>query len=375
MKIKTFNKKNINTNSLFILLLSILILNILFFPKPCMDGCLKGLKLFVFSLFPSLFPFLVICNLIMYFNGAQIYGNLLGPLLCKPLGLPLNCSVVIILSFLCGYPMGAKYTCDLYSEGILDYKTSEKLLNIASNASPLFILGTVAINMMNNKNIGYILLFSNYASCFIMGLLMREKQHTLNTVERKSIHKNETTSSPSFSKAFSLSIDDAITVVLKVAGFVIVFAIITEIIQSATFFKNICLNSTTSTAITSLLLGILEITNGCNNISILSIPLFLKVGLLSFLISFSGICIILQVYTFLFRYNFPIKKYISRKFFQGIISGLLSISIFFITSQKESVLTLSTDPYGIKLSHMFLLSLLLFVLPFCISKIKGLLSK
>lgn len=375
MKIKTLKKNMLNTNSILILFLSILILNILFFPKPCMDGCLKGLKLFVFSLFPSLFPFLVICNLIIHFNGAQIYGNLLGPLLCKPLGLPLNCSVVLILSFLCGYPMGAKYTCDLYTEGLLDYKTSEKLLNIASNASPLFILGTVAINMMNNKNVGYILLFSNYASCFIMGLLMKEKKHMLTYNKTTPIHKNKTSSPPSFSKAFSLSIDDAITVVLKVAGFVIVFAIISEIIQSTSFFKNVCLTNTTSTTITSVLLGILEITNGCNNISLLNIPLFSKVGILSFLISFSGICIILQVYTFLFKYDFPIKKYIVRKFFQGIISGLLSIFIFFITSQKESVLTLSTDPYGIRLSHMLFLSIILFILPFCISKIKSILSK
>ena len=109
------------TLSLFITLSCTLVLYMIIQnPKLCIDSALNGAKLFFNSVFPSLFPFLVIVNIIIAFNGIFIYSKFLGPLLCRPLKLPSCCSIVLIVSLLCGYPLGAKYTVQLYEKGLID---------------------------------------------------------------------------------------------------------------------------------------------------------------------------------------------------------------------------------------------------------------
>ncbi|WP_142414447.1 sporulation integral membrane protein YlbJ [Hathewaya massiliensis] len=363
---KYFKKNKNKNNKVFIFILSILVLNIIIFPKPCMDGSIKGLKLFINSVFPCLFPFLVLCNLIIYFNGVEVYAKVLGPILCKPLRLPFSCSVVLILSFLCGYPMGAKYTADLYEKNIIDFATSERLLNIASNASPLFVMGTISITMLKSSFLGYILLISNYLSCLILGFLLRGKNKPNLKKSNNTIAVNNKTS---FSKAFSHSIEDAINVCITVSGFVVFFSVIIEIIRSNT--QSIA--STKSNVLFSFLLGLLEITNGCHGVSSMNIPMSIKLSLISFLMSFSGICIILQVHSFIYKYNFSIKKYILRKFVQGIISALISIIIYlFSYNSISSFLNLNT--YNKKfdfLNYLFLCGCILIV-PMLLEKLKRL---
>lgn len=358
-------EKNKNKNKVFILILSILVLNIIIFPKPCVTGAVKGLKLFINAVFPCLFPFLVLCNLIIYFNGIDVYAKILGPLICKPLKLPFSCSIVIILSFLCGYPMGAKYTADLYEKKIIDFTTAEKLLNIASNASPLFIMGTISMNMLNINSLGYILLASNYLSCFIIGLLLKNKNkpvlNNYNNVRRDN--------NSSLSKAFSHSVEDAINVCINVSGFVIFFSVLMEIIKSNT--QSIA--STKGHILFSFLLGLLEITNGCYSISSINIPMGIKLSLISFLISFSGICIILQVHSLIYKYNFSIKKYIARKFLQGIISGLISL-IIYLFNYNSIFSFLNNDNHNLtfNFSSYFLICSSILIIPVISQKIKKL---
>ncbi|CAM3744802.1 sporulation integral membrane protein YlbJ [Hathewaya histolytica] len=355
-------------NKIFILILSFLILNIIIFPKPCMDGSLKGLKLFIQAVFPCLFPFLVLCNLIIAFNGIELYAKLLGPILCKPLNLPTSCSVVILLSFLCGYPMGAKYTSDLYEKKIIDFNTAEKLLNIASNASPLFIMGTISMAMLNNKRLGYILLISNYISCILMGIILKTKNNLDIKNKTKFKHNFQT---PTFSKAFSSSIEDALNISILVGGFVIFFSMITEIIRSNTILS--IAPHLKNKTLFSFLLGLLEITNGCHSISSMVIPTELKLILISFLISFSGLCIILQVYAFLYKYNFSIKKYVRRKFLQGILAAVISLGLYTIsTNSRFSFAQYSSNNYNINFSIYIIIVSLILLIPLVYTKIKKL---
>lgn len=81
-----------------------------------------------------------------------------------------------MVSFLCGYPLGAKYAADLYENDIISFSTFERLVNIASNPGPLFIIGAVGTSMLKNKYLGYILLISCYLSCIAMGIILPNKK-------------------------------------------------------------------------------------------------------------------------------------------------------------------------------------------------------
>jgi sporulation integral membrane protein YlbJ len=321
--------KKYDKNTILTFLCSILILYIVLNPKECIGFTIAGAKLFFYAVFPSLFPFLVIVNLIISFGGIQIYSRLLGNLLCKPLGLPKQCSLVLLVSIFCGYPLGARYAAELYDQNLIDNKTFQRLLNIATNGSPLFIIGSVGTTMLGHPQLGYILIISNLLSCIIMGLLLpgRYKFNHNNYQNKFYIPKNV-----NIGVSMKLALEDAIKTCMSIGSFVMIFSVLINIIKSngyfhtaLTFISNYTLIPTE--IIQGLTLGIIEVTNGCNLIATSSLPYNSKLVITSFLIAFSGLSITSQVYSLVYKHGVSMKKYLSLKVVQGIISSLITLLI------------------------------------------------
>jgi len=364
-----------NKNVLITIICSLLILQIIAAPKICIDGAISGALLFFYKVFPSLFSFLVVSNVILSYDGVYIYSKMLGNALCKPLKLPKSCSFVLIISVLCGYPLGAKYACDLYERNIVDLKTCERLLNIASNASPLFILGSVGISMLKSPLIGYILLLSNLLSCIAMGFIIPSK-----IIYKKNVpEKNHIYSNMNIGNVLKESVENSIKTCLSIGGFVTVFSVINSI------FKNNYLFSVLVYQISNILhiskdivegsiLGIIEMTNGCSLISSSSASIFTKIAIVSFLFTFSGLSIICQVYSFTYKLDVSMKKYTLRKVFQGLICSFISILLYNIATFNFSKQTFTYN-YSVhkNIENIFILTLFILIFPWLFFKIKNLL--
>lgn len=363
-----------NINVLITIICSILIVQIILAPKVCIDGVISGALLFFYKVFPSLFSFLVVSNIILAYDGVYIYSKLIGKLLCRPLRLPVNCSFVLIISMLCGYPLGAKYACELCEKNLIDLSTCERLLNIASNASPLFILGSVGISMFKNSTIGYILLLSNLLSCMIMGLLMPSKKTYINQIHEKKhiyIHEN-------IGKVIKSSIENTIKNCMSIGGFVIIFSVVNNILKNNFLFNSLIQELSkfmgiSSDIIEGSLLGIIEMTNGCNLISSSTASFTLKIIIVSFLFTFSGVSIISQVYSFTYKFKISMKKYVIGKVFQGIICSTLSFLIYHLFFNRLSEETF-LPYYKITgdLSSIFAFILILLILPWLLFRISKL---
>ena len=336
-------------------------------PNVCIRYTISGAKLFFYAVFPSLFPFLVLINIIISYDGINIYSKLLGNIICKPLKLPKESTIALIVSVLCGYPLGARYTCDLYQKKIIDTNTFERLLNIASNASPLFVIGTVGVSMMSSSKIGYILLLSNILSCLFMGLIIPSKNTFGNVINKINNYQKQPNTNINIGITLKNSIEDAIKNSLNIGGFIVVFSVITGIIKDNVMF-HIVLNKLSllvglsSDFIEGLFLGMLEVTNGCNFISSSNSSLIVKLPILSFLIAFSGLSIISQVYSYTYKYNVSIKKYVARKFIQAIISSILSIILYYVFLSSTSIFTFyNTSIYSN--NNLYILILLILLIP------------
>lgn len=317
-------------NIIIIIICSLLILQMILQPNLCIGGAIFGAQLFFYKVFPTLFPFLIISNIMLAYNGVQFYSNLLGKLLCAPLKLPNECSFVLIISALCGYPLGAKYACDLYERNDIDIETCQRLINIASNPSPLFIIGAVGTSMLQSPKFGYIILFSCYASCFLIGLLIR----TPNKIYARKI-TNQKLKSTNIGKILKESIDNSIKTSLSVGGFVIIFSVLNYIIKSnivfnITFTNLAAIFNISTSYLQGVFLGIIEMTNGCYFISSSQIANIAKISTIGFMLSFSGLSVISQVYSFTYKYNLSFKTYIIRKFIQAVITVLLIITLLFL---------------------------------------------
>ncbi|MDT8716460.1 sporulation integral membrane protein YlbJ [Clostridium sp. 19966] len=370
--------KSLNINRIIIFICTFFIIYFIALPKTCINSTISGTKMFFVSVFPSLFAFLIICNILIKYNGINIYAKIIGKPLCAPLRLPASCSLVLIISALCGYPLGAKYSSELYDKKIIDFNTFERLINIASNASPVFIVGTVGISMLNSNIIGYLLLATSYMTCIIMSLILpiNNKNHNFRSENSFKKNNNEDKSSLNIGIVLKESIEGSIKSSLSIGGYIIFFSVIIDTLKnsfaSRYLLYHVFGNSIFSNIIYSLCLGLIEITNGCKLLSELSIPLYTKGVIISFLMSFGGLSILSQVYSFLCKYqNISIKKYIRRKLLQGCISSMVFSILFF---SFESYSTLSTF-YAEKtnsISPLYILPLLILIIPMLLFRMKRL---
>ena len=62
--------------------------------KDCIDAALVGVSLVIKTIVPTIFPFSVICNLLISYDGVWLYSKILGPIFCKPLKLSKQSSFV-----------------------------------------------------------------------------------------------------------------------------------------------------------------------------------------------------------------------------------------------------------------------------------------
>lgn len=337
------------TKSLIIsALLSAIILFFIIKPQSCIDYTLQGLNLFMKSVFPTIFPFLVICNMLIAFNGINIYSKLLGRSLTKPLGLSENSNFALVASIFCGYPIGARYSAELYEEGYISTEEFNRLINIASNSGPIFTIGALGVGMMNNKTAGIIIMISCYISAFLIGIIIKPK----NSTDQKSLPVINKKNPPakSFGTILKDSVSDGINGIMIIGGYIILFSIIINIIKDNNITKNLLniLSSkyTHANDIYGIVLGTIDLTNGCNIITTSSsFDIKIKACIISFFCAFGSLSVVAQVNSFLYKFHVNMKRYIVLKLVQGIISCLITFIIFsFIPT---TVLTYSSSAIGL----------------------------
>ena len=160
------------------------------------------------------------------------------------------------------------------------------------------------------------------------------------TKKKKDVHQENhlpplKSTTSNFGTAIKSAVENAINTVLAIGGFIVIFSVIISLIKESQYISYIFDNlehliNFASGTLYGIFLGSIEITNGCNIISNLSISIPLKVSIISFLCSFSGLAIIAQVSSFVSETNIHFLKYIFFKLIQGIISFFITYCLTFI---------------------------------------------
>lgn len=330
----------LSKNQIITILITLFIVLFIINLNTCMQSTFTGLNLVIKAILPTIFPFSVICNLIIHYDGISFYSNILGPIICKPLKLSNCSSFPIVASLLCGYPLGCKYCCDLYELGYISKEEYLRLLNIASNASPIFLIGSVGAAMLGNIKYGFILLLGNYLAPLIIGFFTKKNTHEFNNSNEYPL---KTDGSYNFGIIIKTSIENAINTTLQVGAFVIIFSIIIAIIKNNSLINIIFNNvekllSLSPNSLYGIFLGSIEYTNGCKILTSISSSIIFKLSAISFICSFSGLSIIGQISSFTGKFNISLKKYSFIKFIQGIISFIITFifSSIFISIETTS---------------------------------------
>jgi len=283
---------------------------ILFNFKIITNNILLSFNICFNSLFPSLIPFIFLSNIIIKYNLLEEFIKLFKPI-STIFKINNNSVIVFILSMISGTPSNSKYLKDLYDYNLIKEIDIEKCLYFCHFVNPIFILNGIGINFLNNKTSGYIILISNILASIMLGLIYRNKSYT-NNYKYKSNNKNN-----KFINILNESIINTASTLLIIMGTITFCLLLTGIID---IIFNIDNNY-------KFLYGFIEITQGLNYLSSSNLNINLKTIIASFLTSFGGFCIHLQVFSILDNKKIRYIPYFISRLLHGLLSIIITLFI------------------------------------------------
>ena len=314
--------KKILSNVLLLLIMILISVEVLIESADVLESVKFSFNIWENSIFPSLFPFFVIGNILIDLGFPKLLGTLLKDVMYKLFKINGTGAFIIILSILSGFPSSAKYTKELYLNGEINDKEATKLLTFTHFSNPLFILGTLSITFLNNKEIGMCILISHYIGNLFIGLIFRnyyisKKDTTKVSLKNAIISMNSSRTDKSFGQMLSNAITSSISTLLLILGTVTIFLVLTTLINN---------NLSVSLYYKSIINGIFEMTQGLKYLSMLKIPLYKQALISVFFISFGGLSVHMQVLSIISDTKIKYFPYIISR----ILHASISTIIFFI---------------------------------------------
>lgn len=324
-----FNQmKKIRFSARNVVVLLVLLLLIIFIlgTETYLASVKNGLNLYVVAVLPSMLPFFFFSKLLTELDFASDAGKLLArPLKYLYRSPPLG-GYVLIMSMLCGYPVGAKLVGEFFASGLIDEHQAKKISAFTSTSGPLFIVGTVGVSMFGNKTYGFALLVAHYVGTLLNGLLYRGKRTDAVSAPTPTITAPEDVLNKVMLNTF-LSVG-------IVGGYITVFNLLLDVTNNVGIIpliaKLFCGMGVNERITSSVAGGLIEMTKGCLMLSESGFPVIVTLPLACFLVTFGGMSVTFQSLTFLSSAKISPAYYLVTKLTQGIISSIICLLICLI---------------------------------------------
>lgn len=293
------------------LLAGITMLLVILDARTAVIGASDGIQLCLQSVIPSLFPFLILSNLM---NSALVGVRipLLDPIrkLCV---IPEGGESLLLLGLVGGYPVGAQAIASAYKNGQLQKKSAARMLGFCNNAGPAFIFGLVG-TLYSSAFLPWVIWLIHMISALVVGAILPYRAYDRCTIS---------TAKP---MGVTGALEQALKIMANICGWVIVFRVVIAIC-SRWFFWLLPQN------LQLFLIGLLELTNGITALH--AVPHDgVRFVLSTCMLSIGGICVGMQ--TVSLTEGLDISMYFPGKLLQGIVSLLLScIAQVFLFDHNE----------------------------------------
>lgn len=277
------------------------------------QGAAQGINLCLQTVIPALFCFMVLTNFFIQSGLYRLLSIPLRPITKTLFYLPAEVGSIILLSLVGGYPTGAIAVSNLLAQKQLNLQEAQRMLCYCCCAGPSFIITAVGSGMFGNIRLGTALFLSELVSSLLIALFCglssrftSQKHLILNSVSLSLPAK-----ATSLSQAFVNSVGQAVSACGKMCGFIILFQAFSAVVTP--FFSD--------ARLACLLLGPMEVTNGCRLAS--SLPFGILYA--CFFLSFGGFCVLAQICGILQGSGICMTKFFAAR----IVHGLLSSAILF----------------------------------------------
>ncbi len=266
----------------------------------------EGISLWAVSVLPATFPLLFLTALFTRLKVYQLLSRAVSPIARKGFRISGAGGCAALLSMLSGYPVGARTVLDLYEKGYVSEEETFRLSCLCSTTGPMFLVGVVGSAMFQNALLGWVLLLSHYIGiltvCFFLRFTAKNKpvkQEFLPVIQNGNLVSESLTSS--------------VLSILCVGGSIAVFYAFGQMLSDIGAFLSM------GTTAEGILRGLLEMTSGCALLSKNCTPLSL--ALCCFLVTFGGLCVLVQQIAYLSRAKVNTLRFVAVKLLQAVIAG------------------------------------------------------
>lgn len=342
---------------LFITIMVIFTFFMIINPQETVNAAASGFKLWYSILLPALLPFFIVAELLISLGLVKFLGLVLEPLMRPLFRLPGCSSLVIVMGFTSGFPVGAVLTKKLYDEKMLTDEEAERLVSFTNNSSPLFIIGAVGVGMFSSPILGYLLAFSHYTANLLVGLFLtkRAKEKLISPAPKyknafRFLLNQET---PGIGRLAGDAIKNSISNMLNIGGFIVIFSVFARMLMVwgiMDIFAHVVMQALPKAGLNyssayGIGMGIFEMTIGIRTVASSGIALLSKLVIVSLLLSFSGFSIIAQVMSVVAGSKIRLSFYLKARLMQMIFSGFLTYAGYIFLSLKPDLISSFSVPY------------------------------
>ena len=239
--------------------------------KTALSGATDGILLCLQSLIPSLFPFFILSTMLTS-SIAGIPIRFLNPIakLCR---IPFSCTSLLAVGFLGGYPIGAQNVALMYRKGYLSDHQAKRMIVFCNNAGPSFLFGVLG-SMFSEPKVLWFLWFVHIISALLVGFIIPGSDDA----------RTGTPSQQQISLPAALEI--SVKTMALVCGWVIISRMALKFLQRWFLWLF-------PEWVQVLVTGILELSNGCIQLSNISCE-GLRFTMAAAFLSLGGVCVSLQ---------------------------------------------------------------------------------
>lgn len=291
-----------------------------FYPSDTINASLRGLHIWWDVLFPSLFPFFVLSELLLGFGIVHFIGKLLDFLMKPVFRLPGIAGFVVTMGFISGYPVAARLAAKLYEQQHISAKEAERLIGFTTTSDPIFLIGAVSIGFFHSYDIAILFAIIHYGTALLLGVLLglhhrfttaskkikiKTKQYKPSLLKQatKAMFDARTLEPRSASQLFTDSIFVATRLMIIVGGLVVFFSVILQLLTSTSIldlfisllnqlFYLIGLPEGFAQAIVP---SLFEVTLGAKEASVAPLPAVHQAAIGIWALSFAGFSVHAQV--------------------------------------------------------------------------------
>ena len=267
------------------------------------DSFNKTLNICLYTLRPTMFASIIFTSMLIELEFDKYIPKVIINFFSRIFNISNKDVIIFILSIFSGYPNNSRM--------LNGNKNLNNLINFTCFINPIFLICTIGYVYLKDIKVTIIIMLCHYISSIIVGILIRDKE-----IKSDDNVVNDIKNTNYLDSYFNI-LRNSIKALCNIFSNILFFSLLSSLISNITNFNSI---------INSIVLGILEFSNGTYLISSLDLDIFYRGMLILIIITFGSFSIHMQMISV----NEKIKY--TRFLKYRILSVFISISFYLLFS-------------------------------------------